>query len=352
MDKKKKKALLAIAVATGSITTAAATAHIAIYDKIFQRYERPDYTITPGLICIDRLNDNITKEEISFYSDDVLLKGNYYTCNNPKGIVIIAHGIHSGGDDYLSFIRYFIKNDFNVFSFNYKGTYDSKGDSTVGFCEALVDLDHAIDYILSEEKFNNLPLFLFGHSWGGYAVCAVLSLQDKINACASVAGMNNGFTIISEKADQYAGKIAAPSKPFFDIYQRFLFKDYVKYDAIKGINNSNIPIVLAHGVDDKLILFNKQSIISCNNKFKNGNIKYYIGKGFQGDHTDILYSNKAIIYRKELESELKLLEMKKGSKLTYQEKQEFNQSIDHIRYSEINEELMQLVVDTFNSALK
>lgn len=351
MDKKKKNALLAIAVATGSITTAAATAHIAVYDKIFQRYERPDYSITPGLVCVDRLDNNINKEEIRFYSDDVLLKGNYFKCDNPKGIVLIAHGIHGGADDYLSFVLYFLKHNFNVFSFNYKGTYDSAGDSTVGFCEALVDVDHAIDYILSEEKFNKLPLFLFGHSWGAYAVCSVLAIQNKVNACASVAGMNNGFTIIAEKAEQYAGKIAAPSKPFFDIYQRFLFKNYVKFDAVKGINSTNIPIVLAHGIDDKLITFNKQSILSYNSKFKNNNVKYYIGKGFQGDHTDILYSNNAIIYRKEIESELKLLEMKKANKLTYQEKQEFYRTIDHSRYSEVNEDLMELIIDTFNSTI-
>ena len=351
MDKKKKNALLAFAVATGSITTAAATAHIAVYDKIFQRYERPDYSITPGIVCVDRLDSNINNEEIRFYSDDVLLKGNYFTCNNAKGIVVMAHGIHGGADDYLSFVLYFLKHNFNVFSFNYKGTYDSAGDSTVGFCEALVDLDHAIDYILSNEKFNKLPLFLFGHSWGGYAVCAVLNLQGKIKACASVAGRNNGFTIISEKAEQYAGKLSTPSKPFFDLYQRFLFKNYIKYDAVKGINSCNIPIVLAHGIDDKIITFNKQSIVSYQSKFTNNNIKYYIGKGFQGDHTDILYSTNAVAYRKEIESEIKLLEMKKGSKLSYEEKQMFYKNVDHYKYSEVNEELMKLIIDNFNNAL-
>lgn len=351
MDKKKKSALIALAVATGSISTAAATAHIAVYDKIFQRYERPDYSVNPGLICIDRIKENVNIEEVKFFSDDVLLKGNYYTCNNPKGIVVLAHGIHSGADDYISFALYFLKHNYNVVSFNYKGTYDSDGDSTVGFCESLVDLDHAIDYILSEEKFNHLPIFLFGHSWGGYAVCSVLNLQDKIKACASIAGMNSGYTIINEKAQQYAGKLSIPSKLFFDLYQRTLFKDYIKYDAVKGINNTNIPIVLAHGIDDTLILLKKQSIVSHHEKFKNNNIIYYIGKGFQGDHTDILYSTNAIAYRKEIESELKLLEIKKGSKLTLKEKQEVFQNVDHYRYSEINEQLMKLIVDTFNSTL-
>ena len=122
MDKKKKNALLAFAVATGSITTAAATAHIAVYDKIFQRYERPDYSITPGIVCVDRLDSNINNEEIRFYSDDVLLKGNYFTCNNAKGIVVMAHGIHGGVVDYVSLVLYLLKHNIKEFSVDYKAT--------------------------------------------------------------------------------------------------------------------------------------------------------------------------------------------------------------------------------------
>ena len=351
MDKKKKNTILALAAASGSLSAAVIASHVAIYDQIFVRYERPDYSVTPGLVCVDRLDSKINREEISFMSDDVLLKGNYFTCKRPKGIVVMAHGIHSGGDDYLNIVCYFLEKRYNVFSFNYKGTYDSEGDSCVGLCESLVDLDHALTYIFSEKKYNNIPIFLFGHSWGAYAVSSVLSLHNKINACACVAGMDSGYTMMVQKAEQYVGKLSATAKPFFDIYQKFLFKDYVKYDAVKGINNSNIPVVVAHGVDDKVIVFNKQAIIRKQSEFTNDKVRYYIGKGFQGDHVDIMHSNNAIIYRKEVASELKLLEMEKGKKLTHEELQEFYKKVDHQKYSEVNRELMDLIVETFDSTL-
>ena len=75
-------------------------------------------------------------------------------------------------------------------------------------------------------------------------------------------------------------------------------------------NDSNIPVLIAHGVDDKVIVFNKQSIISKKDEITNPHVSYYIGKGLQGEHTNILNSNEAIIYQKEVESELKLLEKK------------------------------------------
>ena len=84
---------------------------------------------------------------------------------------------------------------------------------------------------------------------------------------------------------------------------------------------------------------------------KNPNIKYYIGKGLHGEHTDIMLSNEAIVYKKEIASELKLLEMQKKRKLNENELIEFYSHVDHNRYSEINKELMDLIIKTFNSVL-
>lgn len=64
-----------------------------------------------------------------------------------------------------------------------------------------------------------------------------------------------------------------------------------------------------------------------------------------------MHSNNAIIYRKEVASELKLLELEKGKKLTHEELQEFYKKVDHQKYSEVNRELMDLIVETFDSTL-
>ena len=96
MDKKKKNTILAIAAATGGLSAAMIAAHVAAYDKIFERYNRPDYTTTFGMVCVDRLDNKVKREEISFYSDGVLLKGNYFISKKPKGLVLMAHGIHAG----------------------------------------------------------------------------------------------------------------------------------------------------------------------------------------------------------------------------------------------------------------
>lgn len=351
MNKKKtkKNIILSLGVALGGLSGAAIASYVKIYDGIFPRYERPNYKLIPGLVCYDRLKKPIDRKEISFLSNDNLLKGYYYFTKRPKGIVLIAHGIRSGADDYLNIIKYMIENRYNVFSFNYTGTFESEGDSTVGMCQSLVDVDNAIEYIQSNAEFNRLPLFLLGHSWGGYAVSSVLSLKKNIKACACISSIKNGYTMPLEKAEQYTGKLSATAKPFLNTYQKMLFGDYTNYDGVMGINNSNIPVLIAHGVNDKAVTFEKQSLVSSKKEITNKRVVYYIGKGLQDEHVSILYSIKAIAYQKIVESEIKLLSIQKGRELNDKEKEDFYKTIDHELYSEVNEELFSSIVLLFDS---
>ena len=353
MNKRNKKNLVVAlaALTSGTIGAAAIASHVAIYDKMFPRYDRPDYSLKPGLICYERLKTKLDREEIYYPSDDVFLTGHHYRCKKPKGLVVIAHGLHSGADDYLSFTRYFINHNFDVFAFNYQGTYESQGEGTVGMCQSLVDLDNTLAYIQKNSKFKNLPIFLFGHSWGAYAVCSVLSIKKGIKAVASIAPLNDGFTMAIEKASQYAGKLSNTAKPFLNTYQKYLFRDYTNHNGVRGINESNIPILIAHGIEDKIITFDGQSIISHYNEITNPNVKYYIGKGLHGDHTEILYSLNAINYRRSINSDLKLLELKKKDSLTDEEKREYYKTVNHDLYNEVNEELMEQVISLFESTL-
>lgn len=351
MEIKKGHKLAAATIAALSgfgFSTVAITSAIFAYDAVFPRYERPDYTLKPGVYCHDRTS--LVREEFFFPSDKYKLKGYYYPTDCSKGLVVIAHGLHAAADDYLPIIEYMVEHGYSVFAFNYKGTYESEGGGTVGMCESLVDLDHALDYISSTEPYCNMPLFLIGHSWGGYAVTSVLSIKKNIKACAAIAPMNNGYTMFLEKGQQYAGKLSAIPKPILNAYQKLLFGKYVKYCGHEGVNSTDIPVIIAQGVDDKIITYDGQSVAAHRNEITNPNVKYYIGKGFLGGHDDIWHSLDSAAYRAEIKSELKLCSMNKGAALTDDEKREAYVSVDHRRYSAVNEELMDLIVDTFDNA--
>ena len=348
---KRRKAVEAVGILMGGIGGATVAAFIEVYDRIFPRFERPDYDLKPGIYCYDRISKELPREELDIASKKNKLRAYYYKQDDSLGLVVVAHGMHSGADDYLPIIKYLYDNKFNVLSFNYTGTYESEGDSTVGMCQSLIDLDNVIEYIQNNDEFKNQSLFLLGHSWGGYAVSSVIALKKNIKAVAAIAPMNDGYNMFLEKGQQYAGKAGLMPKPFFDVYQKYLFRKYTEYNGLIGINSADIPVLVAQGIDDKVITFDGQSIMAHKDEITNPNVKYYIGKGLCGDHDDIWHSVDSIVYRLECESDLKLLKIQKGDSLTDEEKKEYYKTIDHYRYSEVNKDLMNQIIDLFKEAL-
>ena len=351
MGKKKTKVIIELLSSLTSISSITAGTAVIAYESIFTRFDRPDYAITPGEYCYERVSNELQRMELSYPSSEGNLKGYYYHVDNAKGIVIVSHGLKSGGDDYIPIIKYFVKAGFAVFSYNNTGTYESDGDDTVGMCQAIIDLESTIKFIKNQMILSRLPIFLVGHSWGGYAAGSVLCVTKEISGCAIIASMNNGCNMMYDKAEQYVGKLANVPKPVFMTYQKLLFGDYVNYTCVQGINSTDIPVVIAHGVDDKTILFKDQSVISHKNEITNPNVRYYVGKGVHGDHVNIWHSKESACYQLEVASELKYLEFSKGRELSYDEKVEFYKTVNHKLYSAVNEELMALIVETFESAL-
>ena len=350
MDKK-KKIITAILASVSGISGAAVAGAVLAYDAFFPRYDRPDYELKPGMYCYERFNGSLQRELISFKSKKNTLQAYYYPSVENKGLIVFCPGMHAGADDYLPAFEYLVGKGFSVFSFDYTGVYDSTGSDTVGMCQSLIDTDNAIKFIKEQDRFKGIPLFVMGHSWGGYAASSVLSIHKDIRAMCGIAPMNNGFTLILEKGQQYAGKMGTMPKPALSAYQKILFGDYTKYNGVKGINESNVPVVIAQGVEDKIITYDGQSITAKKSEITNPNVTYYIGKELLGDHCNVWHSINSSVYQLEVDGQLKLLEIEKGDKLTREEKVEFYKTVDHRLYSEVNVELFDLFIETFNKTL-
>lgn len=89
---------------------------------------------------------------------------------NPKAVIVVVHGLceHHGRYDYV--VQYLVSRDFKVYRFDHRGHGRSKG-YRVYFPnkDAIVeDVKVFVDTAIEENP--SLPVFLLGHSMGGYAV--------------------------------------------------------------------------------------------------------------------------------------------------------------------------------------
>ena len=342
MDEKKQKILGAVKTA---LKVTDKYAPIVAYEAIFKRYKRPDYTLYPGEYCIERYKGRLTREEFFIPSDKVKLASYYYESKQNKGLVIVCHGLHSGSDDYLPIIEYMVNRGFNVLGFNYKGTYESGGDNCVGMSESLVDLDHVLDYIDKTPRFNKQPLFLIGHSCGGFAVTSINAIKKNVKAVAALAPMNDAYNMMVDKCGEYVSSLAYSHRETFDEYQRKLFGKYCDYNGVKGINARFIPYLIAQGYSDKVITMKGTSIAAHEDEIINPFVQYVFKDGDEGGHDNIWHSSRAVLYRKEVDNMMK--EHSKDENLL----RSYVASVDHHLYSEVDSELMNEIATMFERCL-
>ena len=355
-DKKRKnaatmrriKSIAAVLAASMiGVNTTGIVAAIVAYNSVFPRYERPDYSLYPGMYDYSRYGDSLPRRELCFTSAQTALAAYYYPCEGAKGLVTLVHGFHAGADDYLPLAEALVNSGYAVFTYDSTGTYSSEGDSGVGMCQALIDLDSALNFLKSDRELSSYPLYLVGHSLGGYAAASVLALHSEVKACALIAPMCSGAKVMIDMSVDRVGAVAYATKPVFDLYQRYLFGSFVDYDAIRGINSTDAHVLIVQGLSDEIITHDGHSVTARADEITNPNVEIIYTEGLRGGHDGVWHSDESCEYRRELDEKLNALSEERGRELTDSEKAEFYSTVDHRLYSEVDGELVRMIVALF-----
>ena len=209
------------------------------------------------------------REEVRFNSGKNQLQGFVYGMSNDKGLVIISQGLGGTADNYLTMIMYFVDNDWCVLAYNNTGVGGSEGKNVRGLSQSVIDLDAALQYVKGSNVLKDLPIMLVGHSWGGYAVCAVLNYDHNVSAVVSFAGFNNGNETFNEFGVSSAGGFFYLLYPHFWAIQKFKFGNTMKLTAVDGINKAVIPVMIVHSSIDEVISAKTTSIYAHRKKITN-----------------------------------------------------------------------------------
>lgn len=226
---------------------------IMIYEGNFgERYE----TYAPMARSIDEFG-GLDSQRYTFASGQgQMLVGYEYGrgLENVKGVVVIAHGLGGGGHNaYMGVADFFAANGYVVFAYDATGNDESEGGSVRGLPQGLIDLDHAIQFVKQTPDFDDLPIVLFGHSWGAYSAGSVLNLHPDVRAVVMVAGFNNTMDIIEEEGKKIAGEGISALLPYISLYERAKFGRAASYSAFDGFENSEAGVMIIHSADDEMI---------------------------------------------------------------------------------------------------
>lgn len=313
---------------------------IVIYNGQFPRYDRHDLTVTTGLIY-EELEEQYPRRLVNFKSGKNRLQGYVYGQNQEQGLVVVAHGIGGGADTYLAQITYFVDQGWRVFAYDATGSFDSEGKTTKGFPQALIDLDAALAYIKTQEEFDSLPILLFGHSWGGYAVANILHYDYEIAGVATISGANSPMEMIMEQGQRMMGGFIYTQYPFLWLYQRILFGKTASLNAVDAINGSDVPVLIIHGTEDDFVEYEGSSIISNINVITNPYVRTIsLTEPGSNGHNNLFRSDAALAYIDDLNIDYRNIYDQYEQNIPYEIKQDFYSQIDRSLAQDINRELM------------
>lgn len=165
----------------------------------------------------------LNMERSDFYARKTKIAGyKYYKDNkNIKGVVVVAHGLGGGGhNQYMPLIDYFTTNGYYCYTYDACGNDLSEGYSVKGLPEGIIDLDFAIDHLKEIEEYQNLPIYLVGHSYGGYAAMNVLNFHPEVSGIVVLAGFNESDDLLEYYGTRAVGNASKVLMPYFKLYEK------------------------------------------------------------------------------------------------------------------------------------
>lgn len=324
---------------------------LELYSQAYGRVEEFSemYEFSTYFFWDDMDQNKYTREEVFFNSGGNKLQGFIYGESNINGLVIISQGMGSTADCYLPLVMYFVDNGWRVFAYNNTGVAGSEGEGIRGLTQSVIDLDAALIYVKNSGKFSGLPIMLIGHSWGGFAVTAVLNYNHDVKASVSFAGYNNSRERFKEAAVIELGGIFYVLSPQTWAIEKQLFGDTAKLNAIDGINKANIPVIIVQSSNDDEVLPNTTSIYAHRNKITNPYVEivYLEGEDAAG-HEFVCCSKEQREYMKWADASWEVYEKNNtgASRLKWAEEINF----DKFKANELNMELFDRINIFFNNA--
>ena len=268
------------------------------------------------------------------------LQGYFYFYENPipDRLVIFDHGMGGGHRSYMREIELIAKKGYKVFSYDHTGCMESEGDTVCGFATSLADLDSALTALKNEEEYKNMKISVIGHSWGAYAVQNICALHSDIAHIIAISGP------ISVKAmiDQYFGGILKNYRKAVMKLETQENPDYVGFDAVTALRNSNAKILIIQSQDDKMIKKECHFDLLKNALADKENIRFLLVDGKLHNPN---YTREAVIYLNEYLAEL-ANKTKKGELSTTQAKKEFIDKFDWMKMTEQDETVWSEIFKT------
>lgn len=266
-----------------------------------EQFKRADYDEASRSKSLNYTDFSLSypREVLQIPSGNNMLNGYLYGTDNKKGLIIISSGHRNATEAYLRNMSYFVDKGWMVLCYDYTGYYNSEGKNMTDYTQAVRDLHAVLSYIEESNRFKRIPCLLYGHSLGAYVSTAILTFPHKISAVVAASGFDKPIEQWNYSVKRFSGRLGTILGAMAALYMRIAFgKDTVRFSAVDGINNTNIPVLIISGTEDEYY-GGKSPIYIKRDQISNSNCSFLLmEREKHNGHYDYMLTDKAIDYQK------------------------------------------------------
>ena len=270
---------------------------VIVHGIVMGKYTYENYDADRYLVY-DDVAELYPRELINVLSGENVLSAYLYGKDNTKGVIVVAPGHGDSNDIKLYEVLYFVDEGYQVIGFDYTGCYTSEGDSFGGYTQAVYDLNSILTYCDNNDSFSNMPIYLFGHSMGGYAVTTVLNYNHRIDAVVTASGFNSASEQWECSIKRFTGPAYYLIRPINLAFIHLRYGEDSNLSAIDGINISGIPVLVISADTDVFYCGNRSPIYEKKDMITNNKCEFMLmDKPNHNEHYTYFLTDDAIRYQ-------------------------------------------------------
>ena len=331
MSRTSKRLVLFVVVAIVGLSMAALVFDRAALSATYARV--PTDQVASLLPSYELYRKDYPRTDEQFQLKGSTLRGHVYGADNDRALVIFRHGIFSQHRDYLPLITALVDKGWRVFAYDALGCGESDGDSALGMSQSPLDVEAAVDYARASGMAGDLPVALWGHSWGGFGVAAALGRGADVDACITMSGYETPMKVLDYSATSSFGPIGKLQWPFLWLNTYADFGDDANPSASEAIVASGVPTLVVHGSGDTTVPLAGVSIYDAlqarRSDLPAGLVAFSLKDTEHRDgHNNYFYSPESQAYLDECAETLQDMLDDNGDDVTAPEVQEFLATVD------------------------
>lgn len=195
-------------------------------------------------------------------------------------------------------------------------------------------------------------MVLYGHSWGGWAVAAVLDRGYGVAAAVSVAGFATPKEALYDFSTGKAGIFGYIGYPFMWAYHSLKFGGIANVSAVEAINSSGLPVMVVHGVNDTTLRYDGSAIMAHRREITNPSVVFVTrDTPGQDGHSDLMFGADANAYTAQKLAEWETLEADWPGGVPQDVQERFFAGVDRVRAAALDLELFGQIEAFYTQAV-